>query len=122
MDRPDAAAFEKRDRLQYYLAGAGYTQPFKGVTHDWYNKGEIANAHDCLYTFSNCDWMLTQRHLGKWPYKSVADLQQKALRDPWFAAPGSVNVLLAHDQAEIVDITIELLEDLAANGVEFLPL
>lgn len=122
MDRPDTAAFEKRDRLQLYLKGAGYTQPFKGVTYHWYSQGEIAHAHDCLYTFSNCDWMLTQRHLGKWPYKSVADLQQKALKDPWFSTPGSVNVLLAHDQAEIVDITIELLEDLTANGVEFLPL
>lgn len=122
MDRPDPAAFEKRDRLQRYLKGAGYTQPFKGVTHNWYNRGEIANAHDCLYTFSNCDWMVTQRHIGKWPYKSAADLKQKALKDPCLSAPNSVNVLLAHDQAEIVDVTIELLEDLAASGMKFLPI
>ncbi len=122
MDRPDPSAFEKRDRLQRYLASAGFTQPFKNVTQGWYSRGELASARDCLYTFSNCDWMLTARHLGKWPFKSVGDLKAKALEDPGLAAPDSVNVILAHDQAEIVDITIELIEDLVQNGLEFLPI
>lgn len=120
MDRPTPEDFEKSDKLQRYLAAAGYVQPFGKVTHDWYKTGEIASAHDCLYTFSNCDWMLTVRHLGKWPCKSVEDLKKKALSDPYLTQAGSVNVLLAHDQAEIVDITIELLEDLRQNGLEFL--
>lgn len=120
MDRPGQEAFDKKDRLQKYLAGAGYVQPFADVTHSWFNRGEIAQAHDCLYTFSNCDWMLTARHAGKWPYKTVNDLKQKALNDPYLSQEGSVNVLLAHDQAEIVDVTIELIEDLANNGLEFL--
>jgi hypothetical protein len=120
MDRPGRDAFDKKERLQTYLAGAGYVQPFPGVTHSWFNTGEIARAHDCLYTFSNCDWMLTARHAGKWPYKTVNDLKQKALSDPYLSREGGVNVILAHDQAEIVDVTIELIEDLANNGLEFL--
>lgn len=120
MDRPGQAAFDKKDRLQRYLASAGYTQPFKGVTHPWFAKGEIASAHDCLYTFSNCDWMLTARHSGKWPYKSVNDLKEKALSDPFLRVEGGVNVILAHDQAEIVDVTMELVDHLARNGVKFL--
>jgi peptidoglycan/xylan/chitin deacetylase (PgdA/CDA1 family) len=120
MDRPDVDAFEKKKRLQTYLTGAGFTQPFEKVTHPWFKNGEIARARDCLYTYSNCDWMLTARHIGKWPYKSVADLKAKALNDPWLSQEGSVNVLLAHDQAEIVDVTIELIEDLANNGLKFL--
>ena len=120
MDRPDEQAFEKKKRLQTYLAGAGYTQPFKGVTHSWFSDSEIASAHDSLYTFSNCDWMLTARHVGKWPYKSVEDLKKKAQTDPWLSQEGSVNVILAHDQAEIIEVTIELIEDLANNGLEFL--
>lgn len=120
MDRPDEAAFDKKKRLQLYLEGAGYTQPFANVTHSWYKNGEIAQAKDCLYTFSNCDWMLTARHLGKWPYKTPADLKAKALADPWLSMDGSVNVLLAHDQAEIVDLTIDLIDDLAENGSKFL--
>lgn len=121
MERPGADAFSKAARLQTFLRGAGYRQPFPGVTYPWYAQGEIARAADCLYTFSNCDWMLTQRHVGKWPYKSTEDLKRKALQDPGLSSPGSVNVILAHDQAEIVDITIELLEDLRQNGLEFLP-
>jgi hypothetical protein len=120
MERPDDAAFDKKKRLQTYLAGAGYTQPFKDVRFSWYAEGEIGTANDCLYTFSNCDWMLTARHLGKWPFKSVEDLKRKALNDQWLTIPGSTNVILAHDQAEIVDVTIELIDDLANNGLQFL--
>lgn len=121
MDRPSAQDFAKKDRLQQWLCAKGYVQPFPGVTHGWYRNGEAAAAKDCLYTYSNCDWMLTARHLGKWPYKSAGDLKARALADPGLSAPESVNVLLAHDQAEIVDLTIELLEDLRENGMEFLP-
>lgn len=120
MERPDQSAFDKKDRLQSYLADAGYTQPFKNVTAPWFRSGEIAKARDCLYTYSNCDWMLTNRHFGKWPYKSVDELKQKALNDAGLRAPGSINVLLAHDQAEIVDITIELIDNLLENGMKFI--
>lgn len=120
LDKPDAAMLTKRDMLQAYLKEAGYIQPFKNVTHRWFNRGEIAEAYDCLYTYSNCDWMLTGRHQGKWPYQSVEDLKVRAREDKWLSEEGSVNVILAHDQAEIVDITIELIEDLANRGVKFL--
>jgi peptidoglycan/xylan/chitin deacetylase (PgdA/CDA1 family) len=118
--RPDPLLFAKRDAIQTYLKQAGYTQPFSKVTHDWFRRGEIANAADCLYTYSNCDWMVTERHKGKWPYKSVEDLKAKAKSDKWLSEEGSVNVILAHDQAEIVDITIELIEDLGNSGINFL--
>lgn len=118
--RPDQAAFDKKSALQAYLAKAGYSQPFKNVTQTWFSTGEVADAHDCLYTYSNCDWMLTARHLGKWPHASVDDLKARARNDRWLSQDGSVNVVLAHDQAEIVDVTIELVADLAANGMKFL--
>ncbi len=120
LDRPDSGAFTKKDRLQHYLSAAGYTQPFKGVTSPWFQSGEIAQAADSLYTFSNCDWMVTARHMGKWPYASVESLKHKALTDPLLREPGSVSVILAHDQTEIVDITMELIDDLAENGLTFL--
>lgn len=119
-DRPNDAAFAKKQALQDYLKSAGYINPFKKITHDWFAAGEIASAHDCLYTYSNCDWMVTARHAGKWPYKNVADLKEKALSDPALTQKNSVNVILAHDQAEIVDVTIDLIKDLADNGLKFL--
>lgn len=120
MDKPGPELWEKKAQIQKYLKDSGYVQPFKGVTHDWYKDGEIADAADCLYTYSNCDWMVTARHAGKWPYKNAEDLKNKARTDKWLTADGGVNVVLAHDQAEIVDITIELLEDMASNGLKFL--
>lgn len=120
MEKPPQMDWDKRDLLQDYLRGAGYTQPFPKVTHPWFNTGEVSLAADSLYTYSNCDWMLTARHRGKWPYKTVEDLKNRARADKWLTEEGSVNVILAHDQAEIVDITIELLDDLAESGLEFL--
>lgn len=120
MDKPDPSFFAKKDRLQTYLKEAGYTQPFENVTVDWYTKSEIADACDSLYTFSNCDWMITARHAGKWPYKTAEDLKNKAKNDKILTQNGSVSVILAHDQAEIVDITIELIDDLHKNGLKFL--
>lgn len=120
MEKPGADAWAKKDALQTWLRANGYAQPFKGVTHAWFAKGEVAEAADSLYTYSNCDWMLTARHQGKWPYKSLEDLKNRAKFDKWLTIPDSVNVVLAHDQAEIVDITIDLVDDLAENGLKFL--
>lgn len=122
MERPSKDDFQKRDRLQKYLAMKGYTQPFIGVTHSWFKNGDLAGASDCLYTYSNCDWMLTARHLGKWPYQNIEDLKLRARADKTLTGADCVNIILAHDQAEILDITIELIEDLSLNGMEFLPI
>lgn len=119
MTKPDAAALAKKQKLQNYLKDAGYVQPFGQVTHAWFNTGEIAEAYDSLFTFSNCDWMVTERHKGKWPYKTVEDLKQKARSDKWLSQENSVNVVLAHDQSEIVDVTIELIDDMAESGLVF---
>lgn len=120
MELPDHRALEKKEKLQQYLKQAGYVQPFDNVTHSWFSKGEIAAAYDCLFTFSNCDWMITERHIGNWPYKNVADLKQKALKDPYLSEEGGVNVILAHDQAEIVDVAMELIGALADSGMKFI--
>lgn len=120
MEKPDQAALAKKQALQSWLKNADYAQPFKNVTHRWFSTGEIADAADCLYTYSNCDWMLTERHRGKWPYKTLDDLKQRARHDKALTEEGSVNVILAHDQAEIIDVTIDLIEDLATNGMQFL--
>lgn len=120
MDKPDQAAFDKKDALQAYLKKSGYIQPFKNVSHSWYTHGEIADAADSLFTFSNADWMLSSGHIGKWPYKSLDDLKNKAKNDPRLLQENAVNVILAHDQAGIVSYTIELIDDLVNNGLKFL--
>jgi len=118
--RPPASAFEKMARIQLYLANRRYANPFVDLTPPFAKDKGFRSAVDCLYTFSNCDWMLTSRHLGRWPYQSVEDLINRAHQDPYLLKPGNRGVLLAHDQAEIVDITIKLVDDLHKSGVTFL--
>ena len=120
MQRPNSEFEAKKRHIQKYLKEAGYTVPFSGVTHSWYNNPEIQEARDCLFTFSTCDWMVTQRHLGKWRYKSPDDLKQKIDLDRWLNKENSVHIVLAHDQAEIVDVTIGLVDHMLEKGIQFL--
>lgn len=120
MKRPDSESESKKLQLQKYLKDESFTVPFPGVTHSWYNNPEIKKAHDCLFTFSTCDWMVTQRHLGNWRYKSPEDLKLKIDLDRWLNEEDSVNIVLTHDQAEIIDVTIDLIDHMLKKGIQFL--
>lgn len=113
---------EKRDKLQNFLKQSGFVSPFTRVTHDWYQHEEVQSAHDCLFTFSTCDWMLTKRHEGRWRFKTTEDLKSKITYDKNLNANKSVSVVLVHDQAEIMDITIELIEFMLECKFSFLPI
>jgi len=118
--KPLAAAFDKKQQLQTYLKEEGYTNPFTKVTHKWFWEGEMGTAVDSLFTYSNADWMLLPHQIGKWPYKSVEDLKQKARSNRWLNVENSVNLVLAHDKTPIVDVTIELIGDMLESGIEFI--
>lgn len=119
--KPSAKALEKKEQLQEYLKSAGYSAPFSKVNLDWYQNPECLNAADCLFTFSTADWMLSQRHQGRWRYKTMEDLMDKINYDPWLMKDGNVGIVLAHDQAEIIDTTMELIEFMLRSGLQFLP-
>jgi hypothetical protein len=80
----------------------------------------MGQAADSLFTFSNADWMLQPNHIGKWPYKNIEDLKQKARTNSWLNLENSVNLVLAHDKTAIVDVTIELIGDMLDSGIEFI--
>lgn len=117
---PDQAAREKKDALQDFLRQEGFVTPaFNGVTFPWYTGTEIGQAVDAMFTYSTSDWMVTARHKGKWPWKSVEDLKTKMDNDPWLQKTDSAHVILAHDQAEIFDETMALIDYGLASGMEF---
>lgn len=119
---PDQAARDKRDALQAWLAANGFVTPaFNGVSFPWYAGTEMAAAIDAMYTYSTSDWMLTQRHKGKWPWKDVPDLQRKIDQDRWLQDPSSAHIILAHDQEEIFDVTLALIDYCLARNIEFQP-
>lgn len=119
--KPKPEALEKKAKLQEYLQTRGYTAPFPKTNLPWYSKSpEIKAAADCLFTYSSADWMLTQRHLGKWRYKSIEDLRAKIDNDQWILKDSSTSIILMHDQAEILDNVLLLLDHLRRRDVEFL--
>ena len=81
----DPAAQEKKDRIQGFLKAEGYTQPFENIDHPLYQHPVIAGDADCLFTYSSCDWMMNERHKGKWKYKTLDDLKKKIDDDPWLS-------------------------------------
>jgi peptidoglycan/xylan/chitin deacetylase (PgdA/CDA1 family) len=118
---PPPELTEKKLKLQDYLRREGFTAPFKGVTHPWYAETEMAQAIDAMFTFSTSDWMVTARHKGKWPYQSLEDLKKKIDDDKWLAKRDSNHIILAHDQEEIGDVTLSLVNHFIDRGFTFLP-
>lgn len=119
----EAPAPEQRktkQRLQDWLRENGFTAPFANISPSWYAQPDIAGAVDCLFTYSTCDWMVTRRHLGKWPCQSLEDLKNRIDADPYLTREGATGIVLAHDQAEIMDVTIALIDHMLSRGVEFL--
>ena len=118
--RPDNEMLEKKHKIQIYLEREGYAQPFKGITHSFFTETEMAGARDCLYTYSSCDWMLTPRHKGKWPQKSVQDLIGRMDRTPYLHKDDSADVLLIHDDREnLLDVTKSLVQYWRDKGARF---
>lgn len=116
----DLSGDDKTRKLQDYLKREGFTQPFAGITHPLYRNRDVAEAADCLFTYSSCDWMLTSRHKGKWQYKTVNDLKRKIDDDPYLCREGGAQVTLFHDQPEIEQVAIDLVQHMLDKGFRFL--
>ena len=116
----DLAGDEKVRRLQDYLKKEGFTQPFTGVTHPLYRNKDVAQAADCLFTYSSCDWMLTTRHKGKWDYKTLDDLKHKIDDDPFLCREDGAQITLFHDQPEIERVAVSLIQAMVDKGFAFL--
>lgn len=123
MDKPDVAAFDKKARLQEWLRAEGFiAPPFKGITHEWYAQTEMADAIDAMFTFSTSDWMLTDRHAGKWPYKTIDDLRRKMDDDHDLGRADSAHIILLHDDPDgLVPLTAALIAHLRGMGMVFRP-
>ena len=117
---PDALA-DKRAVLHDYLANDGFNQPFAGVDYDWYRQARLHELPDCPFTVNSYDWMLTERHLARdWPYQSLDELKHRLHDHPFLNNTTSRDIVLAHDQAEITDVTTELIAFMQDSlGVEF---
>ena len=104
MTPPTTEQIEQKKKLQGYLKEKGFTAPFPDVTHKFYKETEMAQALDCLYTFSTSDWMLMDRHRGKWPYATLDDIKEKIDSDKSLQKKDSAHIILIHDKEEMVPL------------------
>jgi peptidoglycan/xylan/chitin deacetylase (PgdA/CDA1 family) len=118
---PTIAQIKQKIATQNFLRSLGYKQPFNGVTFPWF-QGEMSIAVDCMYSFSTADWMILDRHRGRWKYKSLADLKQKIDNDTALHDTSSHHIILAHDKDELGfnDQVIELVDYMIEHNFEFL--
>lgn len=107
--------------IQEFLKNQGFTQPFLNVTHPLYKVPAIANAYDCLFTYSTGDWMLNARHKGTQPLQSLDDLTNALDSDPYLLHESGSQIVLIHDQPEITDTVIALVDHMLSRNVNFLP-
>jgi len=105
-------------KIQNYLHDKGYTQPFDLCTHPYYQNASIKNAADCLMTYSSFDWMMTDRHKGKWDYKTIDDLKTKIDHSDMKNHQG--NILIFHDQDETFETFKSLIDHMINKGYTFL--
>ncbi len=112
---------EKKDRLQSFLKEQGFDRfPAPDVTLPWYGRTEMARAVDSLCTFSTSDWVLNERHRGKFNVHTQADLQAFLEQNPAMQEQHSAHIILAHDGKEIHESTCGIIAYLHEKNFEFL--
>ncbi len=110
---------EKITALQNYLKNMGFHQPFKKCAHPLYDNPSIKAAADCLMTFTSYDWMLTTRHIGKWPFHSIDDLKKRIDQDHNLQNSEG-NILIFHDQSETFETFQSLIDHMIERDYTFL--
>jgi len=117
---PTAEGIETKNSLQAFLSALGYIPvPFSGVTHEFYARSEMARAIDAGFTFSTSDWALTARHKGKYGFETIDDLKKALDSDPYLARDDSAHIILAHDQDEIHEVTLALVDHMLNKDFTF---
>lgn len=119
LKKPPPEMIGKKEKLQTYLKQSGFTAPFSSSI-PFYAETEMAAAIDAMFTYSTSDWMITQRHAGKWPCKTLDDLKKKIDNDPWLWHEDSAHIILTHDQDETADTTVTLVDYIREKGFKFL--
>lgn len=119
-DIPGVGLIDKKRKWQKFLKSTGHTiLPTPGITFPWYIETEMAQAIDSLCTYSTSDWALLERHKGKHGFSTVEDLKRKIDDDKWLKDGSSAHIIVAHDQAEIHEVTCEIVDYMLGKGLAF---
>lgn len=121
---PTSEQITLKNDIQKWLADNGFVKmPTPDVTLPWWKGSELEAAIDAMITFSTSDWMLTPRHAGKWPVKTVSDVMEKVKNDPFLGDENSAHIILMHDDREdLLTITENIVKDMLNSNFTFLKL
>ncbi|MEM7679833.1 MAG: polysaccharide deacetylase family protein [Pseudomonadota bacterium] len=112
---------EKKNAIQEFLLQHNYTNiRVRDVNVPWYAESEMAQTVDSLCTFSTSDWAISERHKGKHGFESLDDLKAQIDNNEWLKDSNSNHIILAHDQAEIFDVTTALIDYFLEKDFKFL--
>jgi peptidoglycan/xylan/chitin deacetylase (PgdA/CDA1 family) len=119
---PTPQQINAKNEIQNFLKEKGFKQPlFPECTAGWYNNNScIKMAADTAITCSSSDWMLTQRHMGNWPFENVEALTDKMMKS--FTRDTGAQIILLHDQSELEATFKAFIKNLQDRDVEFLPI
>ena len=112
---PTREQIETKNALQSFLKQSGFLQvPFENINHEFYTQSEMATAIDAMFTYSTSDWAATARHADKgYDLKALMD------NDAPLARTDTSHIILAHDQAEIHDTTLSLVDHMLSHDFTF---
>ncbi|HNQ91379.1 MAG TPA: polysaccharide deacetylase family protein [Alphaproteobacteria bacterium] len=119
---PTPGQLKLKNDIQSWLAGNGFVKmPTPDITLPWWTGTELETAIDAMITFSTSDWMLSPRHVGKWPPKTAKDLTDKIDNDPFLNREDSAHIILMHDDREdLLTITENLVNHYLNSNFTFL--
>ncbi len=120
---PTSQQLQLKADIQTWLVDNGF-QKFSppDMTLPWWVQSELGEAIDVLITYSTSDWMITPRHIGKWPYKTIDDLCLKIKNDSYLSTHESAHIILMHDdREESLTITEKLITYFLNQNFRFLP-
>ena len=119
---PTLAQKQLKNDVQNWLSENGFKKfPTPDVSLPWWTQSELGQAIDSLVTFSTSDWMVTPRHIGKWPVASVDDIKTKMENDPWLNREDSAHIVLMHDDREdLLTITENIVNYMLNSNFTFL--
>lgn len=121
---PSADQINLKNRIQDWLIQNGFVKlPTPDVTFPWWTGSELAKSVDALITFSTSDWMVSPRHIGKWPMASTEDICRKIDNDPFLNQENSASIVLMHDDREdLLTVSENIVNHMLKSNFTFLKL
>lgn len=117
---PIVSELHKKRELQSFLKRNNFEVFAKHEeTPSWFQNSEMKNSYDVLCTLSTCDWALNQRHIGKHGISSQSDIE-KYMEEEIELQKEGVHIILVHDQDEIHQQTLFLIEMLLEKDWVFI--